>query len=238
MRSPKTYLRTLKILVIAAVFVLGSSWASLHTSSGKTGQNKERLLEKGTFRKEPMRVVGMKAKGKPVESGKKFVEEDDWINSLTIRLKNVSRKPIVFFEVSLTFPADAQRPYGPVPGYVRDIKYGKEPLSGGAGSLNQLPPVMPNDFVELTLSADDQEAIETALTQMDYPKGVYVKMVLRTVIFADDTMWRAGETLTRDPKDPSSWKVVPRVVNRDPKYAAGTGLKCTGPSYQLNHASN
>ena len=184
---------------------------SVQTSTaGKQGQSKERLLEKGTFRKEAIRVVSMKAKGKPIESGKKFVEDDDWVNSLTIRLKNVSPKPIVFFEVSLTFPANADQPYGPRPGYLRDIKYGREPLSSAVGS-NQLPPVMPNDFVELTLSDTDREAIEGALTQLDYPKGIYVKMTLRTVIFEDDTMWRAGETLTRDPEDPSTWKVVPRA---------------------------
>lgn len=212
MQGSKTHLRTIKILSIVTVLVIGASWASMHTSTaGKQGQGKERLLEKGTFRKEPMKVVGIKAKGKQVESGKRFIEEDDWINNLTIRLKNVSGKPIIFFEVSLTFPANADQPYGPQPGYVRDIQYGSEPLSGAAGSPNQPPPVMPNDFVELTLSVEDQEAIESALTRLDFPKGIYVKMVLRTVMFADDTMWRAGETLTRDPEDPSTWKVVPRA---------------------------
>ena len=84
-----------------------------HSTSRAIGQTKERVLKKGTFPNEPMKVIGIKVKGKAIDTDKKFVEDDDWIESLSVRLKNTSDKPVVFVELSLRFPAVEGRPNGP-----------------------------------------------------------------------------------------------------------------------------
>jgi hypothetical protein len=190
-------------------------WPTTHLSTAKTvGQTRERILKKGTFRNEPMRVIGIKAKGKTIESDKKFVEEDDWLDSLTIKLKNVSDKPIIFIEVSLTFPAVEGNPDGPEPGYVRDIKYGLEPIPGAPALPDAPKAVMPKENVDIVLTDEDREAIQGALIKLNFPRSTHIKMLLRTVIFDDDTMWRAGEILRRDSNEPGTWKAVPRVQGR------------------------
>jgi len=187
----------------------GGVWPTTHLSTGKTvGQTQERILKKGPFPNEPLNVVSIKVRGKPVESDKKFVEEDDWLKGLTIKLKNVSNKPIIFIEISLRFPATEERPDGPEPSYVRTLRYGREPSPDALTLPDQPKPVMPNDTVEINLTDEDHETINAALVQLGYQRSKYVKMLLRTVIFDDDTMWRAGEILHRDPIEPGRWNVV------------------------------
>jgi hypothetical protein len=109
----KSYFSSNTRILIVFVFTTLLSvvvWAS--TSNGARGeagmspavvQTKERVLKQSSFPEEPMKVVSIKAKGKNIDVGKKFLEESDWLKSLTIKLKNLSNKPIVFFEVSLNF---------------------------------------------------------------------------------------------------------------------------------------
>jgi len=171
-------------------------------------QTKERVLKQSSFPEEPMKVVSVKAKGKNIEVGKKFLEESDWLKSLTIKLKNLSNKPIVFFEVSLNFPAVEADPYGPAPGYAHDLPYGRNPFSQASEPLGQKP-IMPNETVEITLTEEDQETIALSLVQLGFNTDIsYVRMLLRTVVFGDDTMWRAGQILRSDPNEPGTWKVV------------------------------
>jgi hypothetical protein len=209
----------LTVLIVCFVFLTaltGVVWTSTRNAAGSiirtveaVGQTRERILKKGTFPDEPMKVISIKVKGKTIESHKRFVEEDDWLKSLTIKLKNVSNKPIIFFEISLRFPATEEDPDGPQPSYVRDLKYGREPLMDAPALPDQVKPVMPNETVDITLTEEDREAIELSLIQLGFSADIkYVKMLLRTVIIDDDTMWRAGKILRRDPNEPGTWKVV------------------------------
>ena len=75
---------------------------------------------------------------------------------------------------------------------------------------------MPGETVEVTLTAEDRQSIQNALVQLGFPKSTYVKLLLRTVTFNDDTMWRAGEILRRAPGDPETWKVVSYLALETP----------------------
>lgn len=235
-RSPKASAvpgKTLVFLIVVIVLLvkvqLSYSTRSIERLSsnvpGHTQEQLPRLLKRSSFRNEPMKVIGIKVKGKPIEADKEFVEDDDWLKSLTIRLKNVSDKPVVFIEISLNFPSVEEHPYGPEPGYVYDLSYGRAPQSG-LPPKEESKPVLPNQTVDISLTEEDKDTIEKALIQLGFPLHTrYVRMLLRTVMFDDDTMWSAGHILTRDPNDPGTWKVVRPAQNQE---AGGVG-RCTLP---------
>ncbi len=89
-------------------------------------QGQERVIDKISWRAEPIKVVKLKTKGKPIELGKKFSEEDDWLKGLTATVQNVSNKAIARIELDLAFP----RPQGSseeIPTYMAPMVYGQDP---------------------------------------------------------------------------------------------------------------
>ena len=53
-------------------------------------QGQERVINKLSWRTEPIKILKLKTKGKPIELGKNFLEEDDWLKGLTVSVQNVS----------------------------------------------------------------------------------------------------------------------------------------------------
>src|SRR5437764_11139845 len=55
-------------------------------------QAQQRLIEKVSWRTEPIKIVRVTNKRSQIELGKKFSQEDDWLNGLTVTVKNDSNK--------------------------------------------------------------------------------------------------------------------------------------------------
>ena len=60
-------------------------------------------------RRSPVEVVSVKIKGGEIEPGRPFLAGDDWLLGLTLRVRSVSGRPISLVDVSLRFPAAADR---------------------------------------------------------------------------------------------------------------------------------
>jgi hypothetical protein len=67
-------------------------------------QGQDRLIDKMSWPKEPIKILKLRTKGKAIELGKKFAEEDDWLKGLTVTVENVSDKAIARIEINLAFP--------------------------------------------------------------------------------------------------------------------------------------
>src|ERR1044071_2186814 len=111
--------------VIAIVFVfLGISSIPLEASTQNRQQ--ERVIRKlHSERNEPVDITKIKVKGLSIKLNEKLLSDDDWLNDLTITIKNKSDKAILFASIDLLFP----KPSG-VPGRiaVNDISYGNRAL--------------------------------------------------------------------------------------------------------------
>lgn len=90
------------------------------------GQKKERTIKKENWRNEPFKVAKLKVKGVPVGIGQKLLANSDWLQGLTIELKNTSGRFILFVSVNIDFPLPESNesgrpplrwtlPYGHVP---------------------------------------------------------------------------------------------------------------------------
>lgn len=62
------------------------------------GQKQERTLKHKKWNSEPIRIMGVKAKGHDIPLDEKIFDADDWFQGLTIKVKNISNKAIVFVE--------------------------------------------------------------------------------------------------------------------------------------------
>src|SRR5205823_834494 len=124
----------------------------------------------------------LKTKGKPIEWGKKFFEDDDWLKGLTVTVQNVSNKAIARIELDLTFP----RPPGTaeeIPTYAVPINYGKDPADSGPELLRLL---LHGESVDIGLIEANFYLIKTDLERLGYPEKItHAQIRVDSVTFSD-----------------------------------------------------
>lgn len=167
-----------------------------------------RVVEKISWRTEPVRMEKITANGTVIELGRKFQQEKDWFSDLTVSVKNVSNKAIARIEINVSFPRDPQAAAG-VPQLVIPILHGLDP----ADAKDQLP-LLPGESAELHMLKTNLPVIRHGLSTLGYPEDVSrVSLMLNTVTFADGSMWAGDEILYPDPKNPRD-KINPRTQAR------------------------
>ena len=177
----------------------------------------ERVINKRSWHNEPVRLMKLKVKEKPIGLKQKFLEEDDeWFRSLNIELKNVSNKPIVFINFTLIFARPEK--YGtPIPlegaPYASDLRYGRDPLTPKATvPPDELNPIMPGKTINLIVTSDIGDRAVASFKKLNYSAGVKeLWLVLGRVVFDDDTMWNAGNLFRRDPNSPNGYSLISQL---------------------------
>jgi hypothetical protein len=162
----------------------------------------ERVIELPAYgMKEVTEITEVKVKDTSVIHGKSFVAGDDWLNGLSVRVKNTSGKPIAFLRLNLRFP-EAHYKDGSLAG---KIEFGREPdkthVPGNLELINF------EDSIELVLKEDKYNELREFIRQRS--PGIAISKVIihvGTVIFADGTLWSNGFFFRRsDPNNPRKW---------------------------------
>jgi hypothetical protein len=163
-------------------------------------QGQERTISKVSWRTEPIKIVKLTTKGKAIELGKKFVEEDDWLRGLTLTVENVSNKLISRIELSLSFP----RPEGPsetIPTYTVGLIYGRDPADTQDGQVQQQ--LIPHENADVKMLDVNLPFIKTDLESLGYPEKITLAEIrVESVTYIDGSMWAGDEILYPDPANP------------------------------------
>jgi hypothetical protein len=171
-------------------------------------QSPQRLVEKISWRTEPVRIEKITANGTVIELGRKFQQEKDWFSDLTVSVKNISNKAIARIEINVSFPRDTTTTED-VPRLVIPILHGLDP----ADAKDQLP-LLPGETAELHMLKTNLPIIKQGLSTLGYPDEVSrVSLMLNSVTFVDGSMWAGDEILYPDPKNPKD-KINPRTHDR------------------------
>lgn len=152
---------------------------------------------------EPVYVMDLSVKGEQHQINRHVrAADEDWLNGLTFKVKNVSKKNIVFIYASLVFP-ETKAILGRT--FVFDLLYGADPRLDVAPSTEK--PLKPEEAAEFVLSDASygmvKRSIELRITPMKNINSVEID-ILR-VVFDDDTGWATGAFLHRDPNNPKRW---------------------------------
>jgi hypothetical protein len=184
---------------------------TLSSSSGRPIQKQERTIKKVSWRNEPVKIAKLKIKGKPIGLGQSFLEEDDWLEGMTISVKNTSGKTITFLSMRLDFPRPESSSQEPVSIY--EFEYGRNPLFASGSSLPNTPTIAPGESTEFSISDTIYAALKKLLS--DYPASIKkVEIVLNSVAFDDGTEWQGGGLYRRDPSDPGRLRRVEAPVGK------------------------
>jgi hypothetical protein len=168
-------------------------------SANVNGPYQGRTLQEDPLPSQPVEITGVKIKGKPVKFGSPLGDDIDWLRGLTVRVKNISGKPINFISFQL-------RINPPEPGSLTRVV--ELMMAGSIFLLMDNEPqavkvlVMPDKFTEITF---DDRAYDLNKDKLQSPI-VYFRV--GRVLFEDDTLWFDGRLYRRDPKDPSRWNAI------------------------------
>lgn len=205
-----------QILAFTTLVMLGTLVVVMLPAHG-TGQGKERAIRIKPFKDQPVDIVEIKVKGLSVERDQKFTADSDWLKGITVTIKNVSDKPLIYITVSVTayYEKDGIRKRtsdGRDRLAAIDVGYGLRPrLPGEPARSYGATPLMPGRTADLVLSELQRDELYGLLRQEDSSTDIpEVALWVDHVAWygEDDKMWVRGRMLQRDPNNPRLWLPV------------------------------
>jgi hypothetical protein len=130
-----------------------------------SAQQREKLVDWQPFRvateAKVLEIVGVKVNGESVTMGTPFTADEDWLETLTFRVRNVSGKVIDNFAFGVAFPELAINSDGlGAPGFTTGYG-GNFPRNAGRGKV-----MLPEEEVDLKLPADQVKGMRRASERM------------------------------------------------------------------------
>src|ERR1700752_245156 len=176
------------------------------------GQTPLRLIDKASWRSEPIRIQKLRTAGKVIDLGKRFYAEGEWLKGLTVTAENVSNKAIARIELNLAFPR-SQGGSSEAPTYVVRMIFGLYPSDPSYTETQK--PAMPGDSVELQLPEANLRIIRADLKTLGYSENTsHAQISVDSVTFLDGSTWAGDEMLFPDPKNPTR-KINPRLQRQN-----------------------
>jgi len=169
-------------------------------------QTSERAIDKVLVPSQPVELLGMRNKHGKVFKGGKIEDDDEWMDGLTVSVRNKSDKALTYVQVTLDFPKVENSAEDEEPPLAYFLYFGTREKPDAAAPL---PSIKPGEVVELTLTTERYDILKRHLQELKYSRGIKkVKMTLHAVIFEDDLMWNSGVMMRRDPNDPYRWHAI------------------------------
>ena len=200
---------TFGILMLALAGILIARFDGSEASN-VTQAGDEKVLKKGEYRHPVTDLVNLKVKGVPVAFGRKIGAGDEWLKGLSVGVKNVSTKPIVYVELEIVLfgekgdrEATGKRPF------IYPLSYGDYQYNDPARPPTSAPPyreIAPGDSVDIAFTDEAYESLISMLSEDAYPlPPKHAELSVSDVIFADGTRWYKSMLLQRDPNAPKQW---------------------------------
>jgi hypothetical protein len=175
------------------------------TTSIAVAQEKIRTIQdRPLIENSPITVVSRELGDKTFDTRNRVVGDRDWLSHLTLSVKNVSNKNIVYFNIDLIIPKQ-----GEMPGTIGlFIYYGNRMAPGwvASGDSNIKEKVIrPGDVMKVKVSDDEFLYWDKVLKKYGVEDIERVTLDIRTVHFDDGTGWQLGIPLRQDPNNPKTW---------------------------------
>jgi hypothetical protein len=173
-------------------------------SSAGQSPDRGKAIRKLSDPSSPIQIMRLKLKGQPRMFTHSFDADDDWIKNLSFEVKNVSKKEIAYFVVSLDFPADDSDSRF----FTVLMEYGTQPQGGKIDPTAQT--VKPGETVTVPVKPEVVDSLRRLVQEQGSGKALKMnraKVYAYKVYFTDNTMWMLGTTSVRDPAT-GEWKEV------------------------------
>jgi hypothetical protein len=164
-------------------------------------QGQERLIVDKSRSNAPVKITLVKTKKGVVENNKKFLDDDDWLEGLTLRVLNRSDKTVTYVGIQLIFRRTEDQESGIPAAWPLD--YGFDPFRLNPGDSippPQVTPILAGTETEIRLSESEYEEVKKFFAEIGFP-AIRKRMELDIIKigFSDGTAWNNGLMFRRDP---------------------------------------
>ena len=205
---PKVFSLSVLTLILA-VSLPTFVFALWQPASISAQQKSQRVVQQRAVRDQPVEITAVKIKGSLVEPKRAFAADDDWLDGMTITVKNVFDKPVAYVSVlvSAYLENNGQRfkKNGNDIQAATPLRYGAEPPRPGEPVPPYSPPLQPGASLDLTFSERSRDDLKSLLTEGNASTNIKEITVRLYEVFFEgdsDTMWSLGFMLRRDPNNP------------------------------------
>lgn len=177
----------LGIIFLTPIFCFGQSSDKTINILEKSYPSTRIKDQKGKFistDERAVELVEIKVEDKSVKLGERFTAGNDWLKTLTVKMKNISNKPISRIVITLVFP-EAKRGGGYAGSW---IEYSA--INGDTGELNEKKVAMPDKTVELI--KDNYEEIKQRMKETGISVINQVIVAYVEVNFIDGGYWQSN----------------------------------------------
>jgi hypothetical protein len=160
-------------------------------------QGRGKIIDKAFTRSAAVvEISEVRVSQKQVQLGKSFDEDDEWLNKVALKVKNISRKPIVYLQINLNFPETR----GPASMMSYPLVFGQMP---GSKFPQRKDPMfmLPGDTIEIPLDKEYTRIKSFIEHRQPITNICKTELEIGFVVFADKTAWAAGDFLRQDPND-------------------------------------
>jgi hypothetical protein len=208
------------ILLLMSISVAVSSMSAQAAPSGGATALRTVILERSLPRPllpdDPVKIVMVLLEGVEVKTGihalpadnagVPFQAGDDWFSHLTVVLKNISAKPIVYASIQVFFPEIAE--HNEVGVRPRHARYSRGELRDDTARK----PIRIEPGQEFSMSAIDpdrfDEIKQNVASQQSLSSITNIRLELGTVYFGDGTEWAGGVHYRPDLSAPGKYVVI------------------------------
>jgi hypothetical protein len=190
-------LKYVTCLLFLGTLVLGvNAWSP-------TGQEKanDKIIKYSPYSNQPVEVTNINVKGTSAKLNAKIDEDaDDWLNDLSITVKNVSNKTITHIVLNLAFPETKETG---IP-MLFPLRYGQNPRALVVTGQPEALPV--NQTATLYVSGQTLTKLKSFIEKRQPLNSLKkVMMQLDAVYFEDKSLWTGGSFFRVDPNDPTKY---------------------------------
>lgn len=202
--------------------MVGIVFAAILSSFAFSQQAKQRSVQFKSYADQPVEITDVKLNGLSVRPKQKIEANSDWLNGMTVTLKNVSDRPVAYISVlvSAYFEKDGSRIKlnGNETQTGVELRYGIQPARPNEPNFSLGQVVLPGETVSVELTKELRDEFTTRLSESSVErfKGAssdISEIIIRvyTIFFEgdSDTMWNTGRWLRRDLKNPRLWTPLP-----------------------------
>ncbi|MGA9995104.1 MAG: hypothetical protein WBP93_06810 [Pyrinomonadaceae bacterium] len=190
-------------LVFVCLLILGvSAFTYKDRFKQENSQAQDKVVEHVSVPNQPVQILNTNLLGKSFKLGEKIDGDDDWLKSLSLKVKNVSNKPITYIGMYYTFPET--KASGNM--MVFPVRYGQNKRIAIVTDEPKL--LMPGDAVDMALSAAQYAKLKSFIERRHQLINIHkIKVELVEIHFEDGTVWNGGNLYRIDANNPQ--KLIP-----------------------------
>jgi hypothetical protein len=220
---------SIALVTLLAFIIIGFALNNLGHAGNSSAQDADKSLDIERYPNEPLELTELKVRENSVKKGirfkskdnisqwgldnVKFKEKDDWVKSLTIRLRNVSSLPIYSLSASLYLKHPNLRKL-----YRTSLKQKQ------TRDLKKVP-LQPGDEIDLEV---DEAELNNTMTNMRQdgvdPNGTPVSLSVDNAMFSNDFQWSRGSYMRRDPSQPNKWDAADKPTSLGASWSKPAGF--------------